>query len=212
MNRKQVATKIYDALEGEYPKACCTLRNENPVQFLVANILSSQCTDAIASKVSIKLWDKYKSAEKIVAASLKDIAEIIRPAGFYNVKSRYIKSTMKILVDKYDGRLPDKLKDLVVFPGIGRKLALVLLSEVYGKVEGIVIDTHNIRLSQRIGLVNTKSPEKIEHVLMKLIPKSKWRMWSHYMVYHGRAVCTARSPKCCDCVISQYCKSNGCKK
>lgn len=208
--KKKRVVKIYKILQKEYPDAHCTLGNHSHDQFLFANILSSQCTDQIASRVSKDLMKKFGGAEGVAKASLKQIADVIRPAGFFNVKSKYIKKSAQLLITEYDGILPRTLDNLMKFPGIARKLGLVILGEVYNKVEGIVIDTHNIRLAKRIGLVSprTKSADKIEKPLLKLLPRSKWRMWSHYMVYHGRAVCVARKPRCEGCVINELCRYN----
>ncbi|MBN2100480.1 endonuclease III [Candidatus Dojkabacteria bacterium] len=205
MTKKDRAAKIYGVLRREYKDACCTLLFDSPQQFLFANILSAQCTDDVASRVSIALMKKFGGAEGIAKASLSSISEVIRPAGFYNVKSRYIKKTAKLLVDEFNGELPNNLDDLKKFSGIARKTGLVILGEVFNKVEGIVIDTHNIRLAKRLGLTKHESAEKIEKDLMKLLPRTKWRMWSHLMVFHGRKICIARSPKCQECLICEYC-------
>jgi endonuclease-3 len=201
------AARIFDILSKEYEDACCTLKLINPRQFLFANILSPQTTDKVVNEISVKLCDEFKTTKKIAAAEVVDIEKIIKPAGFYHVKAKHIKQSAKLLINKFDGKLPSNLNELQEFSGIGRKTALVILSEVFDKIEGIVIDTHNIRIANRLKLVNTDNPDKIEKKLISLIPKSNWRQWSHLMVFHGRDICRSRNPLCGECPIFDLCPS-----
>lgn len=205
-SKKQVAISVYKRLKDEYPNARCTLDNLHPHHFLYANIISPQVNDEMANMVSTKLWNEYEGTETISEAPLEKIKEIIRPAGFYNVKAKHIKESAKLLINEFDSELPDTVEELIQFPGIGRKTALVILAEVFNKVEGIVIDTHNIRIAQRLGLTDKKTPEAIENDLRKLLHKRMWRKWSSLMVFHGREICTARSPRCGECALLDLCE------
>lgn len=196
---------IFRKLRKAYPNARCTLEIHFPAQFLLAAILSPQCTDNTANKVSAELWKKFKSLEAISSSPIAEIEKILKPCGMYKVKSRFIKKSAQLLIEKYGGILPDTIDNLMEFPGVGRKVALVVLLEQFGKAEGIIIDTHNIRLSNRLGLTSNKDAYKIEKDLMKVVPEKYWRLWSHLMVHHGRSICTARSPKCNDCVLKNLC-------
>jgi endonuclease-3 len=203
---KERVEQIYDILLREYPDAACTLNIITPEFFLFSNILSPQCTDKVANSVAKALYDRFKTAEAVSNASLDEIKEIVHPCGMHNVKSKHIKESAQLLVNKYDGKLPDTVESLRDFPGIGRKTALVILHEVFRKNEGLVIDTHNIRIANRIGLTDSQDPVKVEKDLMKVVPKDKWRMWSHLMVAHGRKLCLAQNPKCLECPIKDLCE------
>jgi endonuclease III len=201
----QRARKVYKALSEEYPSARCTLNLKTPEQFLFANILSPQCTDQIANQVSDSLWEEFGTVGDIADAKIEKIQEVIRPCGMYKVKSKHIKASAQHLRDEHRGALPRTMDELLEFPGIGRKTALVILLEVYGIVEGIIIDTHNIRIARRVGFTDASQADRIEEDLKQIVPREFWRMWSHLMVFHGREYCTARSPKCGECPILEYC-------
>ena len=205
MNKKELALKVYEALTKEYPSARCTLEQRNPEYFLFANILSPQCTDIVANRVAGKLWDTFGNAEGIADTSIADIENVIRPCGMYRVKGKNIHASAQLLQKKFKGKLPNTLNELTEFPGIGRKTAMVILQEVYGKVEGIIVDTHNIRIANRVGLTKEKDAVKIENDLMKVVSKKYWGKWSHLMVFHGRELCIGRNPKCDRCPINKIC-------
>lgn len=203
---KERVEQIYQLLLREYPDASCTLNVINPEFFLFSNILSPQCTDKVANSVAKDLYERFKTVEHVADADLEEIKAIVHPCGMHNVKSKNIKNSAKLLLNKFGGTLPDTLVKLQEFPGIGRKTALVILHEIFRKNEGIVIDTHNIRISSRIGLTNSQDPVQVEKDLMKLVPKENWRMWSHLMVAHGRKLCLAQNPKCTECPIKDLCE------
>jgi endonuclease III len=202
---RQRTRRIYDRLLSTYPDVHCTLDNISPTQFLLASILSPQCTDVTANRVSKELWKKYPTIGKIASAPPDKIAAIVKPCGMYRVKSRYIQDSAKKLIAGFAGVVPHTLKDLMTFPGVGRKVALVILLEVHGIVEGIIIDTHNIRLANRLGLSTARDPVKLEKHLMKIVARTHWMLWSHLMVFHGRACCTARNPNCRECPVLSDC-------
>lgn len=205
MNKRSKAARIYEILSKEYEDACCTLKFENPHQFLFANILSPQTTDEAVNKISHKLCSAFETTRALAEADLEEIQSIIKPLGFYKVKSRYIKESAQLLVNKFKGELPSDIKQLQEFTGIGRKTALVILKVVFDKIEGIIIDTHNIRIVNRIGFVDTDDTDRIEETMMKLLPKDIWGQWSDLMVFHGRALCTAQNPECSECPILKHC-------
>lgn len=199
------AERVYATLKLLYPNARCTLEYLAPEQFFLAAILSPQCTDIITNKVSRQLWHVFPSLISIALAPRAEIEQVVKACGMYKVKSRYVQESVRKLLADYAGVLPSSLDELMSFPGVGRKVALLILLEVFGKVEGIIIDTHNIRLANRLGLCSSKNPMKVEADLMVTIPQSYWKLWSHLMVHHGRACCTARGPKCSRCPIVRDC-------
>ncbi|MDY6863573.1 MAG: endonuclease III [Thermodesulfobacteriota bacterium] len=195
---------IITILEGIYPAADCTLDYKNPLELLIATILAAQCTDKRVNIVTEKLFLKYKDIKDYQKADIKTLEEDIRPTGFFKNKSKNIKACIEKLIKDYGGEVPDSMEELIKLPGVGRKTANVILSNVYG-VPGITVDTHVKRLSGRIGLSYSKDPEKIEEDLMGIIPKEKWSLFSHLVVFHGREVCKARRPKCEICKINMWC-------
>jgi len=205
VTKKERAENIYRILEKTYPDARCTLNVGTPERFLFANILSPQCTDIVVNKVVKLLWEKYPMVESIIEARRSDLERHVRPCGLQKVKSRNLMKSAEMLVNEYGSKLPHDLKELVRFPGIGRKTALVILSEAFGITDGIIVDTHNIRIASRAGLTIKKDAAGVEKDLLKIVPRDRWRMWSHLMVFHGRAVCTARNPKCSECPIRNLC-------
>lgn len=200
------ARYVYEALTAEYPSARCTLNRKNPQQFLFANILSPQCTDIVANQVSDALWKEFGTLDGIADAKVEKIEKVIKPCGMNRVKSRHIHASANLLRGEFNGDVPRTLDELMQFPGIGRKTGLVIMLEVYGIVEGIIIDTHNIRIAQRVGLTDSKSAENIEKDLIDVVPREYWPLWSHLMVFHGREYCTARNPRCDECPILEYCE------
>ena len=205
MTKKDKAQKVFKILRKYYPDARCTLQYLTPEEFLISNILSPQCTDTVVNAVTGKLWKKFGNITNLSKTKIPVIEKIIRPCGLFHNKAKSISKSTKLLVEKYNGRLPNTLSELTKFPGIGRKTALVILTEAFGVIEGIIIDTHNIRIAKRIGLSKKKDAFEIEKDLMKILPRDKWRMWSHLMVFHGRKLCTSRSPKCSCCPIRDLC-------
>ncbi len=197
--------ELLDRLKRAYPDATCTLDFKTPVQLLIATILSAQCTDERVNKVTPVLFNFYPTARDLAGVSIKKLEGIIRSTGFYHQKARSIQSTCKILVEQYDGRVPDTLEELVRLPGVGRKTANVVLGNAFGKNVGVVVDTHVGRLSRRLGLTEEKNPEKVEKDLIQKIPRKEWTLFSHLMIEHGRKVCTARSPNCAECFLNDIC-------
>ncbi len=205
MNDKQRMVKILDILSKEYPDVKIQLHFSNPFELLIATILSAQCTDERVNKVTPSLFKKYKGPEDYVNTPIEVLEKEIFSTGYYKAKAKYIKEMSKMLLGQYNGEVPTQLEELIKLPGVGRKTANVVLGHCYN-VPAIVVDTHVIKLSNRLGFVSTKNAEFIERKLTELIPKKKWVIFTHYFISHGRKVCTARNPKCNECVISQYCK------
>jgi endonuclease-3 len=204
MNKKEKAIQIIEVFDKLYPDAQCSLEYNSPLQILVSTQLSAQCTDARVNMVAKNLYAKYKTAEDFANADIKELEEDIKSTGFYRNKAKNIMACCKILVQKYNGRIPDTMEELLELPGVGRKTANLVLYEIYG-VQGIVVDTHAKRLSNRIGFTKNDDPEKIEYDLQKIIPKLRWADFCHLLVFHGREVCKARKPECESCGISQLC-------
>ncbi|ABN52515.1 MAG TPA: endonuclease III [Hungateiclostridium thermocellum] len=204
MDKKEKVKEIIKIFDELYRDAQCTLDYENPLQLLISTQLAAQCTDARVNVVTKTLFKKYKDARDFANADLKELEQDIKPTGFYHNKAKNIKETCKIIVEKFGGKVPDNMEDLLTLPGVGRKTANVILGDAFG-IPGIVVDTHAKRLSNRIGLVNTDDPKKIEFELMEIVPKEKWSLFCHQLVYHGRAVCKARKPECDKCAIIDYC-------
>ncbi len=205
MNDKQRMAKILDILAKEYPNVKIQLNFSNPFELLIATILSAQCTDERVNKVTPSLFKKYKSPSDYVNIPIEELEKEIYSTGYYKAKAKHIKEMSKMLLEKYNGVVPSQLEELIKLPGVGRKTANVVLGHCFN-VPAIVVDTHVIKLSNRLGFVCTKNAEIIERKLMELIPKNKWVIFTHYFISHGRKICTARNPKCNECVISKYCK------
>ncbi len=204
--KKKRLNKIVRALEKEYPEAGITLNYENDFQLLAAVILSAQCTDERVNAVTKKLFREYKTAKDFAGASIKTIEKAVYSTGFYRAKAKNIVESARIITEKYGGKVPSTMKELLTLPGVGRKTANVVLGHI-SKPEGIVVDTHVIRISNKLGLVDSKNPAAIEKELIKLVPKSKWTMFTHYVIAHGRKICKARSPQCDKCAIAKLCPS-----
>ncbi len=196
--------KILDKLEEIYPDAKCELNYTTPFELLIATILSAQCTDVRVNIVTDKLFKKYNTAQDFNKLSVDEISEEIKTCGLYKSKSQKIKQTSEILCKFYDGEVPNTLEELVKLPGVGRKTAGVVLSNAFGQ-DAIAVDTHVFRVSNRIGIVNTSTPEKTEFALMEAIPKNRWSKSHHLMIFHGRRMCKARNPECSICPIKDMC-------
>ena len=197
--------EIIRILEKAYPNAKTALNYTTPLELLVATVLSAQCTDERVNKVTQDLFKKYQSAEDYAKVDLSELEKDVRPTGFYRNKAKAIKNFCTDLAEKYKGQVPANLDDLVSLKGIGRKTANLVLGEAFG-IPGIVVDTHVLRISQRIGLTKQNDPVKVEFDLVKIVPKVKWTRFSNLLILHGRAVCTARKPRHEDCKIVDLCE------
>lgn len=197
--------KIISILKKEYPKARIALNFGNPLQVLVATILSAQCTDTRVNMVTPALFKKYKTAKDFAKANLAEFQQEIRSTGFYRAKAKNIINSAKIIVEKFAGKVPDTMADLITLPGVARKTANIVLYNGFGKVEGIAVDTHVRRLSQRLGFSKSDDPVKIEQDLMREVPKRDWGTVSYVLIDLGRAICQARKPLCPKCVVNKLC-------
>ena len=197
-------SRIIEILKEEYPNARTALRFRNPLELLVATVLSAQCTDERVNRVTENLFQKYRSAKDYGEAELSELEEDIRPTGFFRNKAKAIKGLCTELVNRFNGEVPAKLEDLVSLSGIGRKTANLILGEAF-EIPGIVVDTHVKRLANLIGLTLKTDPEKIEFDLMEIVPKSQWTLFSNLLILHGRAICVARKPRHDQCRIVNLC-------
>ncbi len=202
------AIKIITILEKYYSDAKCGLNFNSDIELVIALILAAQCTDERVNKIIPILFKKYKNVYGLASAKLEDIQDIIKPCGFYVNKSISISKTAKAIVEKFNGKIPNTMEDLTTLSGIGRKSANIILQECFNTTLGIAVDTHVTRISRKIGLSNSNTAEKIEKDLMNLFDKKYWNKINHIFVYHGRAICIARNPKCDICPISSLCKKN----
>lgn len=205
MNKKEIAKKAIETLEKLYPDAVCSLDYNEPYELIIATRLSAQCTDARVNLVTPHLFAKYKSLEDFANADVADVEEIIRSCGFYKTKAKDICEMAKILIEKYDGILPDSIEELIKLPGVGRKTANLIVGDIYKK-PAIVCDTHCIRICGLLGLTTTKNPQKTENELAEILPLEKSNDFCHRLVLHGRAVCKARTPNCKECELSSFCE------
>lgn len=210
MKKKQLALEVIERLKREYPDAGCTLDYDQAWKLLVSVRLAAQCTDERVNKIVEVLYDKYPDVNALAEADVEDIENIVRPCGLGKSKARDISACMKILKEEYDGKVPDDFDALLKLPGVGRKSANLIMGDVFGK-PAIVTDTHCIRLTNRIGLVDgIKEPKKVEMALWKIIPPEEGSDFCHRLVYHGRDVCTARTKPYCDkCCLNDICKKKG---
>lgn len=210
MTKKQRALEIIELLKKEYPDADCTLDYDDAWKLLVSVRLAAQCTDARVNIVVEGLYEKYPTVEALAQASVEEIEKIVKPCGLGHSKARDISACMKVLQEQYDGKVPDDFDALLELPGVGRKSANLIMGDVFGK-PAIVTDTHCIRLVNRFGLVDgIKEPKKVEMALWKIIPPEEGSDFCHRLVYHGRAVCTARTkPDCENCCLKEVCKKTG---
>ena len=199
--------QLLGILQKTYPEAHCALNFTTPLELLIATILSAQCTDKRVNMVTPVLFKKYRTAKDYANAPQAELEKAIKSTGFYRNKTKSIRAATSTIATKFGGRVPDSMDGLRELPGVGRKTANVVLGNAFGKNEGIVVDTHVIRLSQRLGLTKHKDPEKIERDLMKLVPKEHWTNWSHWLIWHGRRRCYARKPDCANCEVFRLCPS-----
>jgi len=207
LDKKARVLKIIELLEKDYPAAKTALHYTKPLEMLVATILSAQCTDKRVNIVTKSLFKKYRTAEDYANADSSELEQDIRSTGFYRNKAKNIKNTGRLLVEKYDSQVPRTMEELLELPGVARKTANIVLSNAYGIIEGVAVDTHVRRLAQRLGLTKNKYPNKIETDLMRNVPKSQWKRIADLLIFHGRNVCTARKPKCNSCNLNQVCPS-----
>ena len=201
------ALEILRRLKAEYPDAHCELDFNNPLQLLIATILSAQCTDKRVNMVTPVLFKAYPDAESLSAAKTEELEEIIKSTGFFRNKTKSLLGMSAAVAERHGGSVPSTMDELVRLPGVGRKTANVVLGNAFGINEGVVVDTHVGRLAVRLGLTDETDPVKVEQVLMKLFPRDDWALLSHLLIFHGRRVCIARAPKCGECVLSDICPS-----
>ena len=206
MTKKERALKAVEILKELYPQAICSLNASNPFELLVAVRLSAQCTDARVNIVTKDLFKVANTPQQFAKMDIKEIEKLISSISFYRNKAKHIKECSIQIIEKYNGIVPNEMEDLTTLSGIGRKSANVIMLEAFNKCEGIAVDTHALRLSNRLGLSKEKEASKVEQDLLKKIPKKYWPLMNHLLVYHGRAICTAQKPKCDECTIKRFCK------
>ncbi|GAB1353851.1 endonuclease III [Erysipelotrichia bacterium] len=203
--RKELASAIIKVLKKKYPAPECALQHENPWQLLVATILSAQCTDKRVNMVTPDLFKRFATIEDFAKASQEEVEELIRSTGFFRNKAKNIIACARALIENFKGKIPQTLAELTKLPGVGRKTGSVLLGTAFGKAEGIVVDTHVTRLSQRMGLSDKNDAEKIEQDLLQIVDRKYWIDFSHLLILHGRERCPARKPDCDDCELNAIC-------
>ncbi|MDP6380094.1 MAG: endonuclease III [Phycisphaerae bacterium] len=203
---RQRARKILRLLEKSYPNADCTLDFKTPLELLVATVLAAQCTDERVNMVTPTLFRKYSTTKAFAEADLQALQDAIKSTGFFRQKAKSIKSACGTIVEQHGGKVPADMKALTAMRGIGRKTANVVLAAAFG-VPGLIVDTHAKRLTHRLGLSRQKTPDRIEMEMMDVVPKEDWTQWSHLLLAHGRAVCTAKKPNCAGCVTNRLCPS-----
>jgi len=199
--------QILQGLDAAYPNAQCALNHRNALELLIATILSAQCTDERVNTVTPNLFRKYRSASDYAKVSAKVLEGEIRSTGFYRNKAKSIQGACRMMVEKFGGRVPDTMEELIQLPGVARKTGNVVLGVALGKAEGVVVDTHVSRVSRRLELSRADVPEKIEQDLMRLVPRNRWISFSHQMIHHGRRTCQARKPLCLQCPVEMVCHS-----
>jgi endonuclease III len=207
MTRSERANQLVEAFPGIYPEAHCELDFKTPLQLLIATILSAQCTDKRVNMVTPALFARYRTAADYARAKPAELEKAIQTTGFFRNKTKSIRAATAAIEKKHGGKVPQTMAELHALPGVGRKTANVVLGNAFHKNEGIVVDTHVVRLSQRLGLTTQQDPEKIERDLMKLIPQKQWTNWSHWLIWHGRRRCFARKPDCENCELFRLCPS-----
>jgi endonuclease-3 len=200
---------ILTTLQRTYPQAHCELTYSNPLELLIATILSAQCTDSRVNEVTRSLFQRYRTAADYARAPLSELEQAIRSTGFYRNKARNIQACCRALVERHGGQVPRTMEELTALDGVGRKTANVVLGNAFGLNEGIVVDTHVRRVAQRLGLTRQKDPDKIEQELMQKVPRDLWTQFSHWLIWHGRRRCHARKPDCPHCELREWCPSAG---
>ena len=203
---KRIA-ELLRRLQAAYPNAECALHHRNAWELLVATILSAQCTDARVNLVTPELFRKFPTPQAFAQASLPAIEEEIRSTGFYHNKAKSISGAAKKLISDFGGKVPQTMAELLTLPGVARKTGNVVLGVAFGKTEGVVVDTHVLRLSHRLGLTRAEDPKRVEEDLMRIIPRDHWIAFSHEMIHHGRQICVARKPKCAECPLETLCNA-----
>jgi endonuclease III len=211
--RKRVGPKrgrvrpVIERLAAAHPDAVIALRFRNDLELLISVMLSAQTTDFTVNRVTEKLFQKYERPEDYLAVPPEELEADLRPTGTFRQKARNVRGAMKVLTEEFDGQVPTRIEDLVRLPGVGRKTANVVAAE-RGATQGVVVDTHVRRLSQRFGFTRRDDPVKIEHDLMRLVPREDWARFPHLLIWHGRRVCIARAPRCAECVVNDLCPSS----
>jgi len=201
---KRVAA-ILARLDEAYPEATCELKHENAFQLLISTILSAQCTDVRVNQVTEILYKKYPDAKAFAYATTSELEQDIRPTGFFRNKTKSVMGASKGILEKFGGEVPRTMEEILTLPGVARKTGNVVLGTAYGIASGVVVDTHVLRLSNRLDLTRNEEPKKVEQDLMKIIPQNKWIQFSHQLIWHGRRVCHARKPKCVECNMESLC-------
>ena len=201
---KRVAA-ILAKLGEAYPNATCELKHENAFQLLVSTILSAQCTDVRVNQVAETLYKKYPDAKAFAYATPSELEQDIRPTGFFRNKTKSVMGASKAILEKFGGQVPRTMEEILTLPGVARKTGNVVLGTAYGIASGVVVDTHVLRLSNRLDLSRNEDPKKVEQDLMKIIPQNKWIQFSHQLIWHGRRICHARKPKCLECNMESLC-------
>jgi len=202
------APEIIKRLSKAHPDAHVALNFTNPLECLVATILSAQCTDERVNMVTASLFTKYRTAEDYLKVPVEELAADIKPTGFFNQKTKSLRGACARIVDAYAGKVPNTMEDLITLPGVARKTANIVLGNSYGVVEGIAVDTHVRRVGERLGFTSEKDPDKIEQDLMRLIPRKRWFDFTYVIIDHGRGTCVARKPRCDECPVSDLCPSS----
>ena len=206
-DRKKRTAEIIKRLKKAYPDAHCALNHTTPFELLIATILSAQCTDERVNIVTADLFRKYRRPEDFVQVSQAELERDIHSTGFFRNKAKNIKAASQRLIEVYGGEIPQTMEEILTLGGVARKTGNVVLGNAFGIASGVVVDTHVSRLSQRLGITQEKTPEKIERGLQELVPKKDWVMFSHWLIFHGRQICNARKPKCLECVLADICPS-----
>ena len=212
VDKKELMKQIIKLLRKAYPDAHCALHHANPLELLIATILSAQCTDVRVNIVTATLFRKYRSAQDFINVAVTELEKDIQSTGFFRNKAKNIQGACKIIVEKYNGRVPETMEELLELPGVARKTANVVMGNAFGIASGIVVDTHVTRLANLLGLTETENAVKIEQDLIPLTPKKDWIMLPHLLIFHGRAVCIARRPRCSECVLEKLCPSSSLKQ
>lgn len=208
MTDKQIS-KIIGRLNVKFPEAKCTLHFETPLQLLISTILSAQCTDERVNRLTIDLFKKYKTANDYAEVNLPDLERDIKSTGFYRNKAKNIKGACQIIVDQYNNKVPNRMEELITLPGVARKTANVVLGSAFGISEGIAVDTHVHRVSNRLGLSDKNQADKVEQDLIKIVPKEHWIHFSHQLILLGRYICQAKKPLCSNCNLEDLCPKIG---
>ncbi len=198
---------ILEVLQKTYPNVVCALTHKNAFELVIATALSAQTTDVNVNKVTPELFKLYPTPKRLAAASLPEIEEIIHSTGFYRAKAKNIQGAARVLVERFGGKVPETIEELVQLPGVARKTANVVLGSWFGIAEGVVVDTHVLRISKRLELTKHDDPVKVERDLMRVIPQSRWIQFSHEVIHHGRQVCVARAPRCAECSLERLCNA-----